>query len=76
MTAVLGAILTEGILLTGRQHFLLMLPLCLSTAIVYKTTRCRRLQDVPKAALALWVTIVAGMCSVGFGLWAVFSILV
>lgn len=76
MTASLLAVFANGIVLTGRQHFLLMLPLCLSIAVVYKTTRCRKLRDVPLAALALWGTIVIGMCSVGLGLWAVFRILV
>ena len=76
MTAVLSAIFAQGVILSRRQHFMLMLPLCLSIAVVYKTTRCRRLRDMPAAALALWVTIVAGVCSVGFGLWAVFTILV
>jgi hypothetical protein len=53
-----------------------MLPLCLSIAIVYKTTRCERLRDVPAAVGVLWVTITLGMAAVGVGLWAVFSFFV
>jgi hypothetical protein len=53
-----------------------MLPLCLSIAIVYKTTRCRTLSEVPAAAAGLWLTIVLGMSVVGFGLWAVFELMV
>ncbi|MCH8243348.1 MAG: hypothetical protein IH897_12175, partial [Planctomycetes bacterium] len=45
-------------------------------AIVYKTTRCASLRDVPVSALVLWVTIVLGMYTVGFGLWALYSVMV
>ena len=76
MISALAGLFTTPIELTGIQRFLLMLPLCLSIAIVYKTTRCRNLRDVPVAALVLWVTIVAGMYAVGFGLWLVFEIMV
>ncbi len=76
MISALAGLFTTPIELTGIQSFLLMLPLCLSIAIVYKTTRCRNLRDVPVAALVLWVTIVAGMYAVGFGLWLVFEIMV
>ncbi len=76
MTSALVGLFTTPIELTGIQRFLLMLPLCLSIAIVYKTTRCRNLRDVPAAALVLWVTIVAGMYAVGLGLWLVFEIMV
>ncbi len=76
MTALLASFLLDGIELSGRQRFLLMLPLCLSIAVVYKATRCERMRDLPTAALVLWVTIVAGMYAVGFGLWAVFNIAV
>ncbi len=60
----------------GVYHQLLMLPLCLSIAVVYKTTRCKNLRDVPVAALILWGTIVIGMYAVGVGLWVLFSIMV
>jgi hypothetical protein len=53
-----------------------MLPLCLSIAIVYKTTRCPHLRQVPLAALGLWITIIIGMSAVGVGLWAVFEFMV
>jgi len=76
MISALAGLFTTPIELTGIQSFLLMLPLCLSIAIVYKTTRCRNLRDVPVAALVLWVTIVAGMYAVGFGLWLAFEIMV
>lgn len=76
MTTVLASFLLDGVALSGRQRFLLMLPLCLSIAVVYKATRCERMRDLPVAALVLWVTIVVGMYAVGFGLWAAFNIAV
>jgi hypothetical protein len=62
--------------LSGAHHILLILPLCLSIAIVYKTLRCENLRDIPAAAAVLWGTIVVGMYAVGVGLWALFSLMV
>jgi hypothetical protein len=73
--SLLGAF-TSTVSLTGTQRFLLMLPLCLSIAVVYKTIRCSDLRDVPVAAAVLWVTIVVGMFAVGAGLWLAFTIMV
>lgn len=70
-----AALFTTGIVLTGPQRLLLMLPLCLAIAVVYKTTRCRELREVPAAALVLWVTIVLGMSFVGVALWALYRIM-
>ena len=72
----LATLFTTGIELTGMHRLLLMLPLCLSIAVVYKTTRCDDLREVPVAALTLWVTIVVGLLAVGVGLWAVFETMV
>ena len=76
MTTTLVALFTTAIELTGPQRFLLMLPLCLSVAVVYKTMRMEDVRAIPAASLILWATIVLAMCAVGVGLWAVFSILV
>lgn len=76
MSPVLAGLFTTAIQLSSQQRLALMLPLCLSIAIVYKTTRCERLSDVPAAVGVLWVTIILGMTAVGVGLWAVFSFFV
>ena len=65
-----------GMDLSGKQRFLLLLPLCLSIATVYKATRCERLGQVPGAAMVLWITIVVGMFAVGAALWMVFMVMV
>jgi hypothetical protein len=40
---------------------LLLLPLCLAVAIVYKCVRCRRASEVPREATQLFIEIVLGM---------------
>ncbi len=75
MSLLLG-LFTTGIALTGPVRLALMLPLCLAIAVVYKTTRCEDLRQVPMAALGLWITIVIGMCAVGLGLWLLFMLMI
>jgi len=75
MTGILAALFITGVDVTGPWRQMLMFPLCLSIAVVYKTTRCENVRRVPVAALVLWITIVIGMYAVGVGLWALFSIL-
>ncbi len=76
MIGALAGLFTTAVQLTGIQRSLLMLPLCLSIAIVYKTTRCDKLGDIPVATLTLWITIVLGMYAVGLGVWVAFQIMV
>lgn len=76
MTGLLAALFTTAIQLTGIPRLLFMLPLCLSIAVVYKTTRCEDLREMPLAALILWGTIVLGMFAVGVCLWIAFQIAV
>ena len=71
MTGLLAQLFVTPVALTGVQKLLLMFPLCLSIAIVYKPTRCERLRELPRAACELWITIIVGMFSVGAGLWIV-----
>lgn len=73
MIALLAALFVHPIDLVGWQRMLLVLPLCLSISIVYKTTKCDRLRDVPLASLALWVTIVLGMYAVGFAMYLLYE---
>ncbi|MCO6437360.1 MAG: hypothetical protein J5J06_09765 [Phycisphaerae bacterium] len=75
MIHVLAALFTTGIELRG-YRLLLLFPLCLSIAIVYKTTRCEDLREVPAAAGVLWITIVAGMFAIGLALWLLSMIMI
>lgn len=56
------------------QKLAMLLPLCLAIAIVYKTTKCRELRDVPVASLVLWVTILVGMFAVGISLLVAYTL--
>ncbi len=43
------------------QWYLLLLPLCLGVAIVYKSIKCNRMSRVPREALQLFLTIIVVM---------------
>lgn len=72
---MMESLLAAGTQLTGFTRFLLMLPLCLSVALVYKVTRIDDIREALAAALVLWVTIVVGMIAMGVGLWLIFLIM-
>ena len=75
MSTCLLALFQNPVELSGLQRLFLLLPLCLFISIVYKTTRCYSLGEVPLAALALWATLVAGMVGVGVFMWAAYLLL-
>lgn len=75
MIVIVLALFTTGMELSRFPRFLLMLPLCLSVAVIYKSTRTDNMREVPTATAILWVTIVLGMVAVGVGLWVVFSVM-
>jgi len=75
MNPMLASLFVTALELSGRQRLMLMWPLCLAIAVVYKTLRCEKLRDVPSASLVLWVTIVFGLYAVGVGLWGLYVIL-
>jgi len=76
MTTALTDFVLGAIELAPAQRQLLMLPLCLSIAVVYKTMRCDSVREVPLESLVLWGTLVIGMYAVGIGLWVLYSIMV
>jgi hypothetical protein len=39
----------------------LLIPLCAAVAIVYKTIKCGAIRHVPREALVLFITIIAGL---------------
>jgi len=68
VTETLAQIMIHPLSLSRWQQMLLLLPLCLTISVVYKTTKCADLREVPLAALVSWVTIVVGMYAVGAAL--------
>jgi hypothetical protein len=75
MFDALAALFLDPIPVTGLQRALLLLPICLSISVVYKTLKCPEVADIPKATLGLWVTIVAGMWAVAVALWLLYQLL-
>ena len=53
------------------QLLWLLLPLCASLAIVYKTVRTTNLRRLPLEALALFGYLILGMVGLGAGLWLI-----
>ncbi len=43
--------------------YLLLLPLCLGIAVVYKSIKCNSMKRVPREAIVLFVTILVVMAS-------------
>jgi len=53
----------------------LVLPLCLSVAITYKTIRTQDLRRLPLEVAALMGYISVGLVSLGVGLWLIHNLL-
>ncbi len=70
----LATIFLDPIPLSGVQRAALLLPICLSISVVYRTIKTPDLRDIPKTSLALWATIVVGMWIVALTLWVVYSL--
>ncbi len=75
LQTIIAAILLEPLHLDGGRLWL-VLPLCASIAVVYKTTKVRELRDVPLAALLLFVTIIGGMAVVVASLYLLITIFI
>lgn len=67
-----AALFVDPVFVSGMWRSLLLLPLCLSISLVYKTIKCQHVREVPLAGLVLWGTIVVGMYAVGVGMWAAY----
>lgn len=76
MNDTMAALFTTPMHVVGLMRMGLLLPLALSVAVVYKTTKLENLRLLVPAALALWVTIVVAMYAVGVSLWGLYNLLV
>ncbi len=72
MTFALATLFLDPIPLSGIQRAALLLPICLSISVVYRTIKTPNLRDIPKTSLALWITIVVGMWVVALTLYVVY----
>ncbi len=50
------------------QWWLLIFPLCLAVAIVYKAVRVPSLKELPRQAAGLFIVIILSMAAAGLGL--------
>jgi len=69
---LLSALMLDPMTIGGTGRTLLLLPLCLSISIVYKTLRLSDPSRVPIASIILWITIVIGMYAVGVAMWLLY----
>ena len=58
-----------------KYWYLLLLPLCLAIAIVYKAIRCESMRRVPREAIGLFVFIIVVMVAAAGALAALVHIL-
>lgn len=65
MIEPLATLMIQPLLLNKWQQALMLLPLCLAVSVVYKTTKCSTVREIPLASLLSWATIVVGMYLVG-----------
>ncbi len=72
MTFALATLFLDPIPLSGIHRAALLLPICLSISVVYRTIKTPNLRDILRTSLTLWVTIVVGMWVVAFTLWVVY----
>ena len=49
----------------------LLLPLCASVAIIYKTIRVQSLRQLPRQAGTLIILMLGGLLALGASLWAI-----
>jgi hypothetical protein len=76
MIDVLATLFLNPVTLGRWQSMVLLLPLCLAVSIVYKTTKCGQVRDIPLASVVSWITIVVGMYAVGIALLLLYEVMV
>ena len=76
MQELLATLFVHPMTLVGWHKTVMLMPLCLAIALVYKGMKCERPAEVPLASLILWFTVVVGMYAVGVGLWGLYMLIV
>jgi len=74
MTALLGTFMIHPFMLNRWEQMSMLIPLCLAISIVYKTTKCEKVKDIPIAASISCITIVIGMYAVGAVLYWLYEL--
>lgn len=76
MIDMLATLFLNPITLGRWQSMLLLFPLCLAVSVVYKTTKCGNVREIPLASVVSWITIVVGMYVVGIALLLLYEVMV
>jgi hypothetical protein len=75
MNDIVASLFVTPIPITGIGRLIMLIPLCMSISIVYKTMRCERLSQVALASVILCFTILVVMGLIGVILLLVFRML-
>ena len=72
---MLATLFVHSMSIESTRIIWLMIPLCVSIAVVYKTIRVKYLSGLPLQILWLIGYMVFGLAALGAGLWAIQEIL-
>jgi hypothetical protein len=73
---LIATLFVNPITLSNQAVLWLILPLCLSVAIIYKTIRTRNLRRLPLEIASLMAYMVGGLVLLGAVLWGILYICV
>lgn len=73
---MIATLFVNPITLSNQAVLWLILPLCLSVAIIYKTIRTRNLRRLPLEIASLMAYMVGGLVLLGAVLWGILYICV
>jgi len=68
---MIGELFVHPHVLSFNTILWLVVPLCVSVAVVYKTIRVNSLRQLPRQAATLVILMLAGLFALGAGLWAI-----
>ncbi|MDP6047491.1 MAG: hypothetical protein QGG25_17910 [Phycisphaerae bacterium] len=68
---MIAELFVHPLIVPFHMTLLLLPPLCVLVAIVYKTVRVHDLRMMPKQAGILIIYMLAGLTALGAGLWAI-----
>ncbi len=68
---MIGELFVHPHVLSFNTILWLVVPLCVSVAVVYKAIRVNSLRELPRQAATLVILMLAGLFALGAGLWAI-----
>ncbi len=68
---MLASLFTHPMLVPSHWLPWMMLPLCASVAVIYKTVRVPTLRRLPRAVVVLWAYMLGGLIALAAALWLI-----